>query len=95
MKIVVEFSGYFRLKAGCEYYETEINEGSPVSELIISIERDFKSRELVILKDGKMKDGALLFVRNDGGGLKRIFDTAALIDETGRRFLLANLMGGG
>ncbi|HAK47140.1 MAG TPA: hypothetical protein DCO79_14640 [Spirochaeta sp.] len=94
MKHVVEYIGYFRIKAGCEYSEIEMPESFRVLDLIIAVEKELKDRSFNVLEGNELKDGVLLFRRNEQGGMVRCKISAGL-SETGGRIIMANLMGGG
>ena len=92
--MVVEFIGYFRMKAGCEYIEIDLPGSSALKELIASVEDQLKERAFEVLEGDRLKEGVLLFRRNEGGGLERC-DLAEPLSGSGGRIIMANLMGGG
>lgn len=94
MKAVIEYIGYFRFKAGCEYTEIEMPEHAKVIDLVISVEMLLKERSFSVLNGNELKNGVLLFRRNEKGGLVRCTLTDGL-KESGCRIIMANLMGGG
>ena len=95
MKGRLEFVGYFKMKTGCDLYETDLPGNASVLDLIKSAEAEFEKKKLSIISDGNLKPGVLVFSRSEGGGMERINDLTEDLGETGGRVVLANLMGGG
>lgn len=96
MKAVLEFVGYFRMKTGCGFLEAEFkDEDVTILDLIVQAEEILSARDFKVLSGMKLKDGVLLFIRNENGGLKRIFKLSTALREIGEHVIMANLMGGG
>ncbi len=95
MKVVVEFIGYFRIKAGCELVEFELPDDVSAAELVDAIEQKFERQKLKISEEGILQEGVLMFYRKENGGLERIFNLSSGLKDTGERIVIANLMGGG
>ena len=94
MKAVVEFVGYFRLKAGCEDIEVEVGDDPTVLELVKTVEKKLEERDFSVLEEDRLKNGVLLFRPNERGGLERC-GLDERLSLAGKRIVMANLMGGG
>jgi len=96
MKAVIEFVGYFRTKTGMERFIYDFDDDSAtVRDIIIEAEKALRDREFVILRDGGLIDGVLVFHRKANDGMERIFTPDTPLREIGNSIVLANLMGGG
>ncbi len=84
------------MKAGRESLDIGIeNEDASVFDLISQAEELLSRQNFKVLLGSKLKDGVLVFYRNEKGGLERIFDLSVPLVEAGGHFVMANLMGGG
>jgi hypothetical protein len=96
MKAVIEFVGYFRSKTGMERFLYDFDDDSAtVRDIIIEAEKALRERDFVILRDGGLIEGVLVFHRKENGGMERIFTPDTPLREIGNNIVLANLMGGG
>jgi hypothetical protein len=96
MRAVVEFVGYFLIKTGMERFIYDFDdESATVLDLLTEVERALRERDFVILRDGGLMNGVLVFHRKANGGMERIFTPDTPLREIGNSIVLANLMGGG
>ncbi len=96
MKAVIEFIGYFITKTGRERFIHEFDDDkATVRDIIREAEKSLSGRRFVVLRDGGLIDGVLVFYRKENGGMERIFSADIPLKEIGNNIVLANLMGGG
>jgi hypothetical protein len=96
VKAVLEFTGYFRMKTGRENFEAGFDdEKATIFDLIVHAENLLADCHFKVLDGTKLKDGVLVFFRNDNDGLERIFDLSVQLSEVDGHVIMANLMGGG
>jgi len=96
MKAVIEFVGYFLTKTGMERFIHEFDDDkATVRDIIIEAEKALTDREFIVLRDGGLMEGVLVFHRKENGGMERIFSADISLKEIGNSIVLANLMGGG
>ncbi len=96
MKSVIEFVGYFTSKTGMERFIYDFDtDKATVRDIIIEAEKALIDRNFIILREGELTDGVLLFYRKENGGMERIGSLDFLLKEIGSSIVLANLMGGG
>lgn len=96
MKAEIEFVGYFISKTGRKIIEIDCEDNeSTVQDVIIKAEKDMIDRDFVVIEDGKLKKGVLIFRRKENGGMERIFELNTLLNEVEKKIIMTNLMGGG
>ena len=96
MKAVIEFIGYFIIKAGRKSFELDFQDDrASVRNLLVEAEKALIKMDFKVLKDGELKKGILLFSRKENGGTDRIFELDTLLSETTGTIIMVTLMGGG
>jgi hypothetical protein len=96
MKGSIEFIGYFISKTGRKTFEMDFKDvNATVRDLLIGAEKAMLESNFIVIENGELKKGILLFYRKENGGMDRVFELDTLLRETGENIIMVTLMGGG
>ena len=93
MKVAFELLALFRQKAGTGRLEVEIGAASTVLAALRAAEAQLGGQAL--LDEERLRQGVLVFLKDAGGGTRRVFRPAEEMVGRGQAVVLSTAMGGG
>jgi len=93
MKVAFELLTLFRQKAGTGRLELEVAEAATVLEALHAAEAVLGGQAL--LQGERLREGVLVFLKEAGGGTRRVFRPAEERVGRGQALVLSTAMGGG